>query len=163
MKRILIDEALINTSPHPVSLVCAQAPDGITNLTAVSWWTYLEKEPPLIGFLLAKSSYTGELVAKSGKAVLSIPGEAISTQTHQCGRVCGRDVNKAERFGIALMREGAFQFPVHSRFAFICTLTQQVDVGGSVFYICKMDEMFYNENERQTYAWGGSQKVAPLP
>ena len=161
MNKITIAEALKNTSPHPVSLICVQTPTGATNLTTVSWWTYLENDPPMIGFSIWKESYTCELVASTGKAVLSIPGEAIADITLKCGNVSGRDVDKVKEFGIDLV-DAPVKFPVHSRLAFVCTLENKVEVGDCVFFICKIDDIFFNENERQLFAWGGSGKVASL-
>ena len=162
MNRITMAEALKNTSPHPVSLICVQTPAGVTNLTPVSWWTYLENDPPMIGFSIWKESYTCELVANSGKAVLSIPGEAIADITLKCGNVSGRDVDKVKEFSIDLV-DAPVKFPVHSRLAFVCTLESKVEVGDCIFFICKIDDIFLNENERQLFAWSGSSKVAPLP
>jgi len=162
MKQITMAEALKNTSPHPVSLICVQTPTGATNLTTVSWWTYLENDPPMIGFSIWKESYTCELVASTGKAVLSIPGEAIADITLKCGNVSGRDVDKVQKFGIDLV-DAPVKFPVHSRLAFVCTLENKVEVGDCVFFICKIDDIFFNENVRQLFAWNGSSKVSSLP
>ena len=40
MKNIpLLDVAKV-TSPNPVTLICSRNDAGVTNLAAVSWWTY---------------------------------------------------------------------------------------------------------------------------
>ena len=116
----------------------------------------------MIGFSIWKESYTCELVASSGKAVLSIPGEAIADITLKCGNVSGRNVNKVNEFGIDLVDVAPVKFPVHSRLAFVCTLENKVEVGDCVFFICKIDDIFFNENEHQLFAWGGSSNIAPL-
>jgi flavin reductase (DIM6/NTAB) family NADH-FMN oxidoreductase RutF len=161
MKKITIDEALHKTSPQPVSLICVQTPAGTTNLAIVAWWTYLESEPPMLGFSMGKESYTCELLAGTGKAVLSIPGETIADAAFECGCVSGRDVNKAEKFSIGLV-EAPVKYPVHSRLAFICTVENKVEVGDCIFFICSIDDIYYNENERQIFAWGGSKKLSPV-
>jgi len=161
MERITISEAQKYTSPNSISLICAETPDGATNLTAVSWWTYLANCPPMIGFAINKKSYTGELILRTGCAVLSIPGETIAEGAFKCGCVSGRDSNKAQEFGIDLT-ETPIKFPIYSKLAFICLLEGSVDVGDHTFYICKVDEIFYNDSERQLYAWNGYSKLAPL-
>lgn len=161
MQKINFMDAMANTSPKSVSVICTSAPDGTTNLTPVAWWTYLESEPPMIGFSMSKESYGGELVADTGKAVLSIPGAAIADAVFECGNVSGRDVNKAEKFGIALV-DAPIKYPVHSRLAFICSLENKAIVGDCIFYICKVDDIFLNENERQLFIWGGSKKLGPI-
>ena len=162
MKKIDINEALQYTSPQPVSLICVQTPAGATNLTTVAWWTYLESEPPMLGFSISNESYTCEILVATGKAVLSIPGETIADATLQCGCVSGRDVNKAEKFSIELV-EAPVKYPAHSRLAFICTIANKVGVGDCTFFICRIDDIIYNENERQIFAWSGSEKLSPVP
>ena len=162
MIKITMEEALQKTSPQPVSLICVQTPAGATNLTTVAWWTYLESEPPMIGFSISNESYTCEILADTGKAVLSIPGEAIANETLQCGCVSGREVNKAEKFSIELV-EAPVKYPVHSRLAFICTFENKVAVGDCTFFICKIDDILYNADECQIFAWSGSEKLSPIP
>jgi len=161
MKQITISEAQKITSPNPITLVCVNTPVGITNLTAVSWWTYLANRPPLIGFALSKKSYTGELILNNGKVVLSIPGEEIAEEAFQCGCFSGRDINKTEKLGIELT-ETIEKFPIHSKLAFICILENTVDVGDHTFFICRVNDILYNEREKQLYSWGGYSKLAPL-
>ena len=158
MKSISINEALKYSSPHPVSLISAVTPEGITNLTPVAWWTYLESEPVMVGFSVGKENYAWELVTKNRKAVLSLPGEAIAKEALQCGSVSGRDVNKAEKFGIELV-DAPVKYPVHSRLAFVCAVENMVDVGDCRFFICKVDEILFNENERHLYAVHGSSSL----
>ena len=161
MKQITISEAEKSTSPNPITLICTETPSGVTNLAAVSWWTYLANNPPMIGFAMSKKSYTGELIRSSGKAVLSIPGEAIADKAFQCGCLSGRDTNKTEKLGIKLTGD-AVKFPVHSKLAFVCTLENSIEAGDHIFYICNVGVIFYNENEKQLYSWSGYSKLAPL-
>ena len=162
MKTITIEEALRMTSPQPVSLVCAQTPEGKTNMAAVAWWTYLENEPPMIGFSMWKKNYTCDLIVNTGKLVLCLPGEAIADAAFQCGVVSGRDVDKAREYGIELV-DAPVGFPVHSKVAFVCTVENKIELGGeSLFFVCKVDEMFCNENERHVYVRYGSNKLAAI-
>ena len=162
MKQITFDEALKHTSPHPVSLISSLTPEGITNLATVGWWTFLESEPPMIGFSMANESYTCELLKKADKTVLSIPGKSIAKETWQCGIVSGRDVNKAEAYKIAL-KDAPIKYPADSKVVFICTIVNPVSVGECTFFICDVDEILYNENERHLYVWSGTEKLATIP
>lgn len=161
MKQITISEAQKNTSPNPISLICANTPDGNTNLTAISWWTYLANHPPMMGFAISKKSYTGELLAQNGQAILSIPGNSIAKEAFQCGCSSGRNINKAKEFGIALIGE-TIKFPLHSKLAFICKLKDTHIVGDHIFYICEVEDILYNETEQQLFSWDGYSKLAPL-
>ena len=164
MKKINISEAQIKTSPNLISLICTETTIGNTNLAAISWWTYLANKPPMLGFAINKNSYTGEMLEKNRKAILSLPGEAIAQEAHHCGCTSGRNIDKAAKFNINLINlEGTkIKIPEHSKIAFICTLENIIDAGDHKFYTCLINDIFYNENEQQLYAWNGYNKLAPL-
>lgn len=161
MNKISISEAQKATSPNSISLICAKNPFGITNLTPISWWTYLSNTPPMIGFAISKKSYTGELILNTGKAVLSIPGEAIQESAFHCGCESGRNINKSQKYNIELTGDN-LKFPLHSKLAFICTLKNTTNVGDHIFYICNVEDIYYNVAEKQIYAWNGYSMLAPL-
>ncbi|MCL2008616.1 MAG: flavin reductase family protein [Treponema sp.] len=165
MKQITLLESMKNIPVHPVSLICTPKPDGSTNLAAVSWWTFLSSNPQLIGFAMGKNSYTSELLTKNDKGcpvVLSIPGESIADITLKCGSVSGRELDKVKEYGIEMI--GApLKYPAHSRFAYICTVESRVEAGVCNFFICKVDDVLFDETVKQIFAWGGYGKLAPLP
>ena len=158
MKKVTIDEALENTAPQPVALICTLKPDGSVNLAPVAWWTYVESVPPMVGFSMAKESYTCELVKKTGKLALCLPGEAIADEVYKCGSVSGRDVDKVKEYGIKLT-EAAVPFPVHSRLVFECTVNQEVIAGDCVFFICAASQILADESQKHIYTWGRSKKL----
>lgn len=98
---------------------------------------------------------------KNKRAVLSIPGEAISNETFQCGCVSGRGINKADKFNIALTGTKD-RFPVHSKLAFVCILESTIGAGDHTFYVCRVEDILFNENEKQLFSWDGYAKLAPL-
>jgi flavin reductase (DIM6/NTAB) family NADH-FMN oxidoreductase RutF len=111
---------------------------------------------------MSKESYTCELITQSRKTALSIPSEAIAKEAWQFGVTSGREVDKVREYGIELT-DTSIKFPVHSRLAFICTIEQMVDVGECTFFICKVDEIFGNESERQIFAWSDSTELSAVP
>ncbi len=164
MKNIpLLDVAKV-TSPNPVTLICSRNDAGVTNLAAVSWWTYLSIEPATIGFAMMKPSYTGETVRANKNVVLTIPGEALARQVMQCGCSTGRTKSKARDFGIELksLPDCDIQIPVHSAAAIQCRLREFVDVGDHYFYICNVENVYADDQERPLFAWNGYSKIAPL-
>ena len=161
MQKITMSEALQCTSPQPVSIVCSPMPGGMVNLATVAWWTYLESDPAMIGFSMWKESFTYALLQGGGSLALCIPGEVIADETLKCGTVSGRDVSKAIEYNIELY-PAKVPFPVHSRVSFICTIEKMVEVGDCGFFICNIEEIYFSEEERQIFAWGSSQNLAPL-
>ena len=161
MRKATIMEALENTAPQPVSLICTPRPDGGTNLAPVAWWTYLESEPPMIGFSMAKESYTCELVSGSGKVVLCLPEETIADEVLQCGNVSGRDLDKVKEYNIELTG-GELKYPIHSKLVYLCDVNQKVIVGDCVFFVCNISEILLDEKQRHIYTLGKSQKLGAL-
>lgn len=163
MNKINLPQAAKLTSPNPVSLVCTQKPDGSTNLATVSWWTYLSFNPNMIGYAMAKTSYSGEMVRNDKKVILTIPGTEIAEAVMGCGSTTGRDTDKVAQFGIELTEvEGSdIKIPVHSRVAIVCSMKEYHEVGDHYLYICDVEQVYGNEVEEALFAWNGYSQVHP--
>ena len=163
MNKINLPQAAKLTSPNPVSLVCTQKPDGFTNLATVSWWTYLSFNPNMIGYAMAKTSYSGEMVRNNKKVILTIPGTEIAEAVMGCGSTTGRDTDKVAQFGIELTEvEGSdIKIPVHSRVAIVCSMKEYHEVGDHYLYICDLEQVYGNEVEEALFAWNGYSQVHP--
>ena len=163
MRKATIMEALENTAPQPVSFICTPRPDGSTNLAPVAWWTFLESEPPMIGFSMAKDSYTCELLSSSdsGEVMLCLPSESIADEVLKCGSISGRESDKAKEYGIELAGD-TLKYPVHSKLVFLCNISQKVIVGDCVFFVCNINEILLDENKKHIYTLGKSEKLGAL-
>ena len=163
MNKINLPQAAKLTSPNPVSLVCTQKPDGLTNLATVSWWTYLSFNPNMIAFAMAKTSYSGEMVQNSRKVILTIPGAELSEAAMGCGSTTGRNTDKVAKFDIELAEvEGSsIKVPVHSRVAIVCGLKEFYETGDHYLYICDVEQVYGNEAEEALFAWNGYSQVRP--
>ena len=163
MNKINLPQAAKLTFPNPVSIVCTQKPDGSTNLATVSWWTYLSFNPNMIGYAMAKTSYSGEMVRNNKKVILTIPGTEIAEAVMGCGSTTGRDTDKVAQFGIELTEvEGSdIKIPVHSRVAIVCSMKEYHEVGDHYLYICDVEQVYGNEVEEGLFAWNGYSKVRP--
>jgi flavin reductase (DIM6/NTAB) family NADH-FMN oxidoreductase RutF len=115
----------------------------------------------MLGFSMAKESYTCELISGSGKAVLCLPSESIADEVLKCGSVSGRDIDKAKEYGIELAGD-SLKYPVHSKLVFICNVSREVIVGESVFFICNIDEILLDENRRHIYTLAKSQSLGAV-
>lgn len=163
MNKINLPQAAKLTSPNPVTIVCTQKPDGSTNLATVSWWTYLSFNPNMIGYAMAKTSYSGEMVRNNKKVILTIPGTEIAEAVMGCGSTTGRDTDKVTQFGIELTEvEGSdIKIPVHSRVAIVCSMKEYHEVGDHYLYICDVEQVYGNEVEEALFAWNGYSQVRP--
>ena len=163
MDKISLSKATRLTSPNPVSIVCSLKPDGGTNLATVSWWTYLSFAPDMIGFAMAKTSYTGELVRENGKLILATPGADICRETMGCGMCSGRNIDKIKQFDVKMQKVPGsdIEIPLHSRVAIQCSMKEFVEVGDHYFYICIVEQVFGNKDEEAVFAWKGFSQIAP--
>lgn len=163
MKKSTLANASGLTSPNPVTLVCTKKADGGTNLATVSWWTYLSFNPNMIGFAMAKTSFSGERTRETKEVVITVPGAAIASQVMSCGTCSGRDTDKAAKFGVELTAvEGSdIKVPAHTRVAILCELKEFHEVGDHYLYICNVKDVFANEDEEAVFAWKGYAEIAP--
>ena len=113
----------------PVTLVCTQKSDDITNLATVSWWTYLSYNPNMIAYAMAKTSYSEKRVRKTRKVILTIPLEEIANKVMKCGMSIDRTINKINKYRIALqdISDSDIKIPVHSTIAFKCSLKEFIE------------------------------------
>ena len=163
MEKITLPKASKLTSPNPVTIVCTQKPDGSTNLATVSWWTYLSFHPSMIAYAMAKTSYSGEMVRKNKKVILTIPGVAMADEVMGCGMSTGRDTDKIAKLGIEMQEvpDSDIQIPLHSRVAIQCSLKEFIETGDHYLYICNVEQVYGNEAEEAVYAWNGYAQIRP--
>ena len=117
----------------------------------------------MIGYAMAKTSYSGEMVRNNKKVILTIPGTEIAEAVMGCGSTTGRDTDKAAQFGIELTEvEGSdIKIPVHSRVAIVCSMKEYHEVGDHYLYICDVEQVYGNEVEEALFAWNGYSQVRP--
>lgn len=163
MQEISLGQAGKFTSPNPLTVVCTKTTTGKTNLAPVSWWTYLSYNPNIIGFAMAKTSYSGEMVRQTKQVVLAMPGAAIADQVMSCGGLTGRDTDKVEKLAIELvdLPETEIKVPAHSRIAIQGQLINTVEAGDHWLYLCAVEHVYAVSNEEELFAWNGYAKLAP--
>ena len=161
MNQISLPKASQLTSPNPLTLVCTLSSEGQANLATVSWWTYLSFRPGTIGFAMSKKSFSGEVVRETKRVILATPGSGLAEAVMKCGSTSGRDHHKAEEFGIELrfLPDTDIPVPVHTRCAFVCSLAEVVEVGDHYLYICNVDSVYGNEEEKALFAFKGYGEV----
>lgn len=164
MKKIELPFASRLTSPNPVTIVCTQKPDGSTNLATVSWWTYLSYNPNMICYVMAKTSYSGEMVRADKKVILTVPGAAIADAVMGCGSTTGRDTDKIAKFNIEMqsLPDSEIQIPLHTRVAIQCSLKEYHEVGDHYLYICAVDQVYGEIQEEALFAWNGYSQIRPV-
>ena len=164
MQSITISEAQRLTSPNPFAIVSSMDRDGQCDLMAISWWTYMTNNPPMLGICTSKKGYTGELLKNSGEMGLSVVGEELRQNGIMCGACSGRDTDKAKKFGIALTDADVIKpkLVANSRVAFECRLENTVDVGDHTLYICSIVAIHGDPSVKALYAMDGYRRLDTL-
>ena len=137
MEEITIKQAQRNNEVAQLALISVLNPNGVTNLTPISWWTFLSNSPAMIGFSLSKKSYSGSLMQNGTKLLLSIPNDQIAQEVLKAGKISGRNCNKSKELNIEMIGD-VIQVPLHSKMVFDCDISKLIDAGDHIFYICNL-------------------------
>ena len=151
------------TSPNPLTLVCTRKEDGTTNLSTISWWMPLSFNPNLFAVAINHGSHGGDRLRETGEAVLVIPAVGSEGFIFGCGSKNGKEINKAEEFGIELKSIAGtdIQIPAHSTAAVIGKLKSYEETGDHNLYILEVEKTYGDEAETPLFAWKGYAEVAP--
>ncbi|MFN4245573.1 MAG: flavin reductase family protein [Brevinematia bacterium] len=79
----------------------------VKNVSTIAWVTPIEKDPPLVMISIDRSSFSFDLIDKSGEFVLNTPTAKMIDIVKKVGSVSGREVDKFQKFNI-LYSEGKF-------------------------------------------------------
>ncbi len=161
MKEITLMGASKISSPNPVTIVCTQKPDGSTNLATVSWWTYLSYNPNMIAYAMAKTSYSGEMVRQNKKVILTIPSDKIADVVMGCGISTGRNTDKIKKFGVKMkvLPDSDISVPEYSALAIVCRLKEYIETGDHYLYICNVEKVYADEQEKVVFVWNGYSQI----
>lgn len=161
MQEITLAGAAKISSPNPVTIVCTQKPDGSTNIAAVSWWTYLSYNPNMIAYAMAKTSYSGEMVRQNKKVILTIPSDKIADVVMECGSSTGRNTDKITKFGVKMkvLPDCDISVPEYSALAIVCKLKEYIETGDHYLYICNVEKVYSDEQEKAVFAWTGYSQI----
>jgi flavin reductase (DIM6/NTAB) family NADH-FMN oxidoreductase RutF len=99
-KGVSLNQAKWLIEPGCVVLVTGGTMDK-SSLMTVSWQTPVQTADPCIVLLvLNRIRYTYELIRQNNELVINVPGEELLDQTHLCGTVAGRKVDKWAKSGL---------------------------------------------------------------
>jgi flavin reductase (DIM6/NTAB) family NADH-FMN oxidoreductase RutF len=97
--------------PGPVVLLTTRH-KGRANVMPMSWHTMMEFEPPLVGCIVSGRNFSFEALTATRQCVLNIPTEELAAQVVGCGNVCGRRVDKFERFALTQVPAATVDAPL---------------------------------------------------
>lgn len=102
---------LLNHGPT-VLITSRDEKSGRRNVMAVAWSMPVEFEPPRIAVVVDKTTWSRELIERSGMFGIVIPGVAATNWTWAVGSVSGRDEDKFNCYGIPVVKGPELGLPV---------------------------------------------------
>jgi flavin reductase (DIM6/NTAB) family NADH-FMN oxidoreductase RutF len=72
----------------------------------------MEFEPPLVGCIVSGRNFSFEALTATRQCVLNIPTAELAAQVVGCGNVCGRRVDKFERFALTPLPAATVDAPL---------------------------------------------------
>lgn len=102
---------------HGPTVLVTSAHEGVRNVMAAAWSMPVEFEPPRIGVVIDKRTFTAELVRASGRLAICVPCVAQADLTWTVGNIGGRELaqagtDKFARYGIARFDGPVFGLPL---------------------------------------------------
>lgn len=159
-QEITIGVAQKLTSPNPFALLTVRKPDGVTNIMAVSWWTYTSNHPASLAVCLSKKGYSGSCIQEEKRFTVNIAPEVLRESAFCCGGCSGRDHDKAAELGIALAQdENGLCYVDGSRVTFFCRLTESVEAADHVLYLAEIEKIYGDADVAGLYAYNGYGKL----
>ncbi|GAA0373129.1 flavin reductase family protein [Bacillus horti] len=110
--------------PGMVAIVTSNS-DGIHNIMASGWHTYVGSSPAIYGISLRKETFSYELIQKSGMFGVNFLPANRSEWIQSVGTFSGREMNKFEQLGIEYEAGLKVDVPIlkDAYFAYECKVT----------------------------------------
>ena len=144
--------------PMRVVLVSASA-EGKDNIMTAAWCFPLSMDPPMFGISMTRKKFTYELIQKSKKFAINIPGDDLREETIFCGRNSGRDVNKFEKLtkeegktGTVLVKECLSSIE--------CEYVDEFETGDHVTVVGKAVNVVKRKEGKGLYHLGGDELLS---
>ncbi len=89
--------------PRPVCIVGVRdEPRGTVNFAPVTWTTPLSSDPPLLGVCLSPTTYSHQLVVKTGEFTVSFLTREHAPLAETLGKLSGRETDKVKALNLEL-------------------------------------------------------------
>lgn len=127
------------------ALITCETPDGRVNPMTASWggvgimWNY-----PAATCYIRPQRYTQELLGGLDRFAICFTGEEYRDALKLCGRVSGRDCDKAAEAGLTVCREGGVPYFEQSELVLICRKLYCQQLASECFVDAELDRKNYN-------------------
>lgn len=113
MEDFPVHRARAYLEPGPIVLVTT-AHEGARNVMTMGWHTIMEFSPSLLGCVISSGNHSFDLFRASGECVINLPTADMIDLVVGVGNCSGRDVDKFERFDLAVGEASEVHVPTLS-------------------------------------------------
>jgi flavin reductase (DIM6/NTAB) family NADH-FMN oxidoreductase RutF len=152
------------TSPNQFCLITSYCGKEKTNIMALSWWTYVSNKPATIAICLSQNSFSSSLINKEREFGLCVVDETLKEAAFDCGTCSGRDVDKAETFGVELMNASEIKprlVKAH-KIALECKVIDSLNVQDHIMFIAEVKSIHLNPDKSQLFSFEGYRRLDVL-
>ncbi len=113
---------------------------GRTNFAPVTWTTPLSSDPPLFGVCLSPTTYSHQLVLKTGEFTVNFLGDEHAGLAERLGRLSGRETDKVKALDLELEAGEALSTPLLAAAyaAAECLLRERHQVGDQTLLVAEV-------------------------
>lgn len=131
--------------PGPVVLVTTKDKTK-PNVMAMSWYTMMEFEPPLIGCVISGNDHTFDILRKTRECVIAVPTAEILKSVIKAGNTSGANTDKFKTSGLTPLEASRVKAPlVGECYANIeCVVADTALVNKYNFFILKAMKAWIN-------------------
>ena len=128
-------------------LVCVvgvrDEPRGTTNFAPVSWTTPLSSDPPLFGICLSPTTYSHQLVLKTGEFTINFLTVEHAGLAEALGKLSGRETDKVKTLALELVAGETIATPslAIAYVAAECLLVERHHVGDQTLVVGEVQRL----------------------
>ncbi len=122
--------------PKPVALVTSAA-GGKDNVMTASWVNVACMEPPMLCVAVRSSRFTHELIGKSGRFTVNVPGEELLEAAELCGNVSGSEEDKFRLAGLTRQAASRVEAPLIAEcpLSIECEVRHSLELGSHTLFV----------------------------
>lgn len=111
MKEIRLNKVNAFLQSGPVILLSTNY-KGKNNFMPMSWHTMIDFDPPLIGVVVGRESFTYKALLKTKEAAINIPSFKIIRQSLLAGKISGAKTDKFMKTGLKIIKSSDIKAPL---------------------------------------------------
>lgn len=157
MKEVLVDGAVVKSSPEAVVLVTSVDDKGRANIIVLSWSMPASFVPKLVAISVGKTRHSHKLIMDSGEFVLCVPSLEMKDAVVFCGTHSGRKVDKFSETGLTPVGAKKVKPPLIAEAVSNneCRVVGVLDAGDHTIFVGEVVAAYVSdEPKRPLYSFG---------